>query len=261
MVVLTTNAAMYNALKRRFEVDGMHEMSWYRDRLSLIRKLMHSQVDLLIIDVSACEDVDVLMHWRDLHRLNHLPILLVNLTAESGHWLSALSSKDDVAWGMVPQEVYMRAHRLVDHAPTRDLQQLAIGGYTLDRGSQQVRIDMDTIKLTEREFKLAWMLFSHAGLTVKRDTLAEMIWGKELALAAHSLGQYICQLKHKLHLVGTHGVVLRSVYGVGYRIEPVSNVEMRKGRARGDRHRDREIAEEVRNATASVAEKKCRASK
>jgi DNA-binding response OmpR family regulator len=242
-MVLTPNEALYDTLSRRFNHDGKHSVWWSCDHVSLIRKLMHARIDLLIVDVGSGEDVNMLMHWRDLHRLNHLPMLLVNLTAETEHWLRALTPKDDAAWGAVPQEIYARGNRLVDQAHTQALHRLAVGCYTLDRGSLQVTIDRDTIKLSEREFKLAWLLFSHAGMTVKRDALAEIIWGAKFSIVGHTLTQHIYQLKNKLNLLGTHDVVLRSVYGVGYRIEQVSVSEILKERARSAQYRQIPVTE------------------
>jgi len=250
-MVLTPNEALYDILSRRFNRDGKHSVWWSCDHVSLIRKLMHARIDLLIVDVGAGEDVDMLMNWRDLHRLNHLPMLLVNLTAETEHWLRALTSKDDAAWGVVPQEIYARGNRLVDQAHTHAIHRLAVGCYTLDRGSLQVTIDRDTIKLSEREFKLAWGLFSHAGMTVRRDALAEMIWGAKFSIVGHSLTQHVYHLKNKLNLLGDHGVVLRSVYGVGYRIEQVSVPEMLKGAASANTGRRRE---RMNSAGISVAD-------
>jgi DNA-binding response OmpR family regulator len=198
-----------------------------RDRLGMIRQLLHAPVDLLVVDVEAFPDVASLVEWRRLHCFEKLPVLLFNLTSETGHWLDVLGRTDDVVWGFSPDEICVRCRRLLERDDEdRGLAQLTLGKYTLERAGRNVTIEGKSIVLTSREFALAWILFSNAGATVKRDTMAEMVWGKGLSLAAHSLEQHIYRLRGKLFLTGLHGICLRSVYGVGYRIEEIRNRPM-----------------------------------
>lgn len=223
--IMTNDEVLYVQIGQLFEAQGDHHSTlWCRDSLDLNRQLMREQADLLIVDIRAYDDVGMLIEWRKLHHLDRLPILLIHLDANTAHWMDALSRNDDVAWGAHPTEVLVRGKRLIEHATAaRELDRVEVGRYALDRSTSLVTIDSETIVLTEREFKLAWVLFSNSGTTINRDTIASIVWNKGANLALRSLGQHIYRLRGKLSMDGSRGVLLRAIYGVGYRIELIKD--------------------------------------
>jgi DNA-binding response OmpR family regulator len=80
------------------------------------------------------------------------------------------------------------------------------------RGAQALR-------LTPREFDLAWLLFSNTTRLVSHAELLAGLWGMGEAVDTHTLSQHVYSLRRKLDLAA-HGFRLRSVYGNGYRLMP-----------------------------------------
>ncbi|WP_175891543.1 winged helix-turn-helix domain-containing protein [Burkholderia cepacia] len=221
VVIFTQQDCFFSELSGRLASDGIYKIVRCADRLSLIRCIMRQRVVVAIIDASFNEDIDALIDWRMLNRMESVSFLLFNLAPSSEYILSSLGEDDDVVWGFCAQEINLRCVRLADRSTVseEDRQKITLGRYTLDRNNMQVLIEGVVVQLTDREFRLAWMLFKHAGRAVKREVISELVWGKSHLIAAHSLEQHIYRLRGKLHLTGSYGVQLRAVYSVGYLIE------------------------------------------
>jgi DNA-binding response OmpR family regulator len=99
--------------------------------------------------------------------------------------------------------------------------QTELGAYHLDRSSGSVQIDGAAVRLTAREFAVAWLLFSRHGEYVTRRQIAAIVWSSSEDIVGRTLEQHIYKLRKKLLLGGEHGVQLSTMYAHGYRIEAV----------------------------------------
>ena len=75
------------------------------------------------------------------------------------------------------------------------------------------------VPLTAREYRVARLLFENAGAMVSCDKFAEDVWGLSKELSKRSIEQHIYQLRRKLRACVGDAIVLRSIYGGGYRLE------------------------------------------
>lgn len=95
---------------------------------------------------------------------------------------------------------------------------LPVGPYCLSERGLVVSCGSRCVRLTPREFALAWALFSHVGRVVSLDTLAARVWGRPGDLCKRTLEQHIYRLRRKLApLAGT--VRIKAAYNIGYRLD------------------------------------------
>lgn len=92
-------------------------------------------------------------------------------------------------------------------------------GFTLDREASTLRDRGQSIELTPREFTMAWLFFSMPGVFISRETLSVAIWGVDSDIASRTLEQHVYKLRKKLMLGPERGVLLRTAYTQGYRLE------------------------------------------
>ncbi len=83
--------------------------------------------------------------------------------------------------------------------------------------------------LSTREFALLRALLRHAGITLTREQLLQQAWPDEPRVAANTVEVYVGYLRRKLG-----ADTIRTVRGVGYRVEPETGEALRleAGRAR-----------------------------
>nr|WP_281397617.1 helix-turn-helix domain-containing protein [endosymbiont of Lamellibrachia barhami] len=83
-----------------------------------------------------------------------------------------------------------------------------------------------SIELTEKEFQLAWILFSNVGRLLSRDHLLETVWGFGPGLVTRTVDTHMSRLRRKLSLVPENGWRLKAVYHQGYRLEQLQKDDM-----------------------------------
>jgi two-component system, OmpR family, response regulator RegX3 len=102
---------------------------------------------------------------------------------------------------------------------------LKIGAYELDSEQQRVRVDGSAVELTQKEFDLAWYLFSNPGKLFSRNHLLDKIWGLSADVDTRTVDTHVSRLRRKLALTEANGWKLESVYGYGYRMENLGHAQ------------------------------------
>jgi two-component system OmpR family response regulator len=97
---------------------------------------------------------------------------------------------------------------------------LAVGDVTLDPRRRALRRGEREVSLTAREFALASELFAHAGDVLTRSALLDRVWGARFDGEPNVVDVYVGYLRRKLADLDAQGVTVRTVRGVGYRLEP-----------------------------------------
>ena len=98
---------------------------------------------------------------------------------------------------------------------------LEFGTYRISRDPGRITRDGQHVELTEKEFKLASMVFNNIGRLLSREHLLEAVWGVGPGLATRTVDTHISRLRRKLALVPENGWRLKAVYHHGYRLERV----------------------------------------
>ncbi|MCB1229655.1 MAG: response regulator transcription factor [Verrucomicrobiae bacterium] len=81
------------------------------------------------------------------------------------------------------------------------------------------RIDGETDRLTPKEMELLRFLHRHPGQVLSRDVILDAVWGVRYFGTTRTLDQCVAQLRKKIGDAGTSPQFLRTVHGVGYRLD------------------------------------------
>lgn len=104
--------------------------------------------------------------------------------------------------------------------------QFDVSPYVLDAGKQVATLNGEEIKLTNREFGLAVLLFRNSGKLLSRGHILEAIWGIDSSnVSTRTVDTHVSRLRKKLKLNDDNGWKLTSVYQHGYRIERESTID------------------------------------
>ena len=211
----------------------------FADEIDMLRTLRRKAYDLIVVDARTTDAASsALVTWRECHSRQNTPLLVVGSFADPANlfqWYEA-GATDILSLQFNANEFYVRATRamLLNAPPAdRDPPRLCVGAYTLHKACCLVELRGKTIQLTPREFATAWLFFTTAGVSLTRSMVAKSIWGSETDCADRTIEQHIYKLRKKLSLGAEHGVTLRTVYSVGYRLEVSSSGELGHGRFEG----------------------------
>ncbi|MCI2252845.1 response regulator transcription factor [Domibacillus sp. PGB-M46] len=111
----------------------------------------------------------------------------------------------------------LRALTRRNYAPIVE-ETVSIQGVELNRNSQTIQKNGQSIQLSPREFQLLDLLVQNKGQVLTRDVMLDRIWGYEADVTAKTIDATVKLLRKKLDLVDRPDIV-QSVRGVGYKVE------------------------------------------
>ena len=94
-------------------------------------------------------------------------------------------------------------------------QRIINGNLTLDIKKHEFYKDGILIELTNKEFEIIELLMKKNGEVVSREELFNHIWGNDI-LESRTIDMHIKALRQKIK--DTDGRIIKSVYGIGYKI-------------------------------------------
>lgn len=96
---------------------------------------------------------------------------------------------------------------------------LSCGNLELDASTSRVRVHGNWVDLTALELKLLSFLMQHPARAFSREMLLERVWGFSLGDTS-TVSVHIRRLRLKLEEDPARPVIIRTVWGVGYYLEP-----------------------------------------
>jgi DNA-binding response OmpR family regulator len=205
----------------------------YPSEAVLFRALRRESVDLVLIDFGiAPEPGDSLLSWLNGRSGDHTPVL--GLSAMRSAQLTALvlnSGADDLlARPFEAVELVARVHALTRRNKRRTVgRMIDLAGFALDRDTGKFADRGTPLELTPREFSMAWMFFSAPGVYISRETIGSSIWSADSEVAGRTIEQHVYKLRKKLRLGPERGLIIRTAYSQGYRLELIGQQAMDAG--------------------------------
>lgn len=191
--------------------------------LSLMRAIRRRSFDLIIFEMTngALQD-DGFFSWLSCRSGEITPVLLVGTDTDPERVAEAFDHGADEYCGLPLEPVQFGARlrallRRRDRLPVQRI--IEHQGFVLDREASTLRDRGQLIELTPREFTMAWLFFSMPGVYISRDTISAAIWGVGSEIANRTIEQHVYKLRKKLNLGPERGVLLRTAYTQGYRLE------------------------------------------
>lgn len=201
-----------------------HAFGKGRDLLAALRRETYDAfiVDWGVPDLSGLE----IVKWIRANVSATAPVLFVTNRAEERDVIQALNAgADDYMTKPVRvQELMARVQALLRRAfPERRQEVRAFGDYVFDQAFQSVSLRGVEIPLKNKEFELAYVLFSNADQLLSRGYLMDIVWGQNSDVTSRTLDTHVSRLRSKLELKPENGFMLTTVYGVGYRLRAIAD--------------------------------------
>ncbi|MEI7292172.1 response regulator transcription factor [Paraburkholderia tropica] len=223
--VLTNDRRLFNLICLCF-LDELIECSCFSDDVALTRAIYREDYQAIIVDAATGVDPNrAVFARRACYDDRRAPLIVVGAFDGRADIEQAFDAgADDVVRSPIDRsELAVRTHlarrRFEAASSARADGEIRFGPYRLDRRAGTVQLNGRPIRLTVREFAIAWLLFSRTGEYVSRRTIAGAIWSSTEDIVGRTLEQHIYKLRKKLELNGEAGVQLRTMYAHGYRIE------------------------------------------
>ena len=187
------------------------------------------ELSLAILDVML-PDMDGFALCQRI-RENHLfPILMLTARGEDTDKITGLTlgADDYVTKPFSPLELvarvktqlrrYLRYNGGEGAAPEDD--EIDIRGLSISQARHRCTLNGQELKLTPLEFRILWTLCRRRGSVVSSDELFESAWGEKYLDNNNTVMAHIARLREKMHEPARRPKFIKTVWGVGYTIEP-----------------------------------------
>lgn len=94
---------------------------------------------------------------------------------------------------------------------------ISAGGLRVDPARRQVHRGSQSIDLTPHEFDVLYLLASHPGIVLSRETLLERVWTADIHVTERSVDTLIKRLRQKVEQNPAEPELILTVWGTGYK--------------------------------------------
>jgi two-component system alkaline phosphatase synthesis response regulator PhoP len=179
-------------------------------------------LDLMLPDLSGWE---ITRSVRADPVLKHTPIIVLTARVNDADKIVGLElgADDYVTKPYNPREVVsrVRARLRIQDGVYEAAQQkiLHLGGLQIDLGRRETHVDGRAVSLTATEFDILRILMEQAGYVLTRNELIREALGSDFLGIDRTLDSHIRNLRQKIEADPKNPLYIRTVYGVGYRLE------------------------------------------
>jgi two-component system, OmpR family, response regulator ResD len=189
-------------------------------------KIVRNDYDLMVLDVM----MPVMDGWETIERvreISDIPVIMLTAKGSIQDKVTGLSSGADdylvkpfdEAELMARVQALLRRSKQSQSHSEPESETIYYRGIKLNLAARDVTFDNRKISLTQTEFDLLRSMLEHKGKALSREQLVELVWGIEFMGEDRTVDSHIRNLRDKLKAAGVDKSFIKTVWGIGYKIE------------------------------------------
>ncbi|WBW97628.1 response regulator transcription factor [Oceanirhabdus sp. W0125-5] len=181
------------------------------------------KIDIALLDVMMpkVNGFKVIKHIREV---SNIPIIFITARVEDEDKILGLGlgADDYISKPFSPSEVIARvqAHLRRYLAYSNKIkEELICGNLTIDKKSCEVKKDGEVIQLNAKEYKLLLLFMENMGRVFTKKQLYENVWEDDYYGDSNTIMVHISHLRDKIEVNPKNPSYLKTVRGIGYKME------------------------------------------
>ncbi|WP_322998961.1 response regulator [Castellaniella sp.] len=220
ILVVEDEPKLADVLRTYLEAAG-YAVRWVDNGLEVMDVVAQWAPDLVLLDLMlpGRDGLDV---CRDIRARTRIPVIMVTARTEEIDRLLGLElgADDYICKPYSPREVVARVRAVLRRFETvPPTAQLEAAGLLVQADAWQARLDGVVLDLTPVEFRLLALLASQPGRIFTRDQVLDGLYDDHRIVTDRTVDSHVKNLRRKLAEVRPGDDLIRSVYGVGYRLD------------------------------------------
>ncbi len=186
--------------------------------------LKEQEIDLAVLDVML-PDMDGFSLCKKIRERHTFPIIMLTAKVEDMDKLTglAIGADDYITKPFNPLEVVARVkaqlRRYTLYNGGRPANIYDNGGLYVNRDTHECLLYGKEVTLTPIEFDILWLLCENDGKVVSAEEIFEKVWGEKYLDSNNTVMVHIRRLRDKLKEPPRNPRFIKTVWGVGYKIE------------------------------------------
>ncbi|MBT2692367.1 response regulator transcription factor [Bacillus sp. ISL-55] len=221
ILIVDDEAQMRKLVKLYLLQEGYHveEAEDGQEAIDMLRK---DDYDLMILDVMMpmMDGWETIQHVR---KMSDLPIIMLTAKGAVQDKVTGLSTGADdyLVKPFDEAELLVRVKALLRRTGHSNSGEniLKYQGMVIDLIAREAMYEGLSINLTQTEFDILAALIEHRGKVLSREQLVDMIWGIEFMGEDRTVDSHIKNLREKLQKAGVDKSIVKTVWGIGYKME------------------------------------------
>ena len=193
----------------------------FADGVSMLEALKDEIPELIILDIMMPEldGIEVLKRLRSEPLYKDIPVIMATAKGTEMDKIGGLNmgADDYLVKPFGVMEMVARVKAVLRRSvKTVESDSITVGSITLKEKEHKVISDGEKVELTHKEFEMLKLFMQNPNMVFSRDKLMSEIWGMDYIGETRTVDMHIKTLRHKL---GSAGGQIKTVIGVGYRLE------------------------------------------
>ena len=193
----------------------------FADGCSFFQALETERPELIILDIMLPgeDGIEILKKLRSSSKYKDIPVIMATAKGTEMDKIEGLNfgADDYLVKPFGVMEMVARVKAVLRRCKSQtDGDALKIGDIILKEKEHTVTANGEKIELTHKEFEILRVFMKNPDIVFSRDKLMNDIWGMDYVGETRTVDMHIKTLRRKL---GNAGVQIKTVIGVGYRLE------------------------------------------
>ncbi|WP_127493785.1 response regulator transcription factor [Paenibacillus glycanilyticus] len=202
-----------------------HEVLEAKNGLEALDTLMKCEVDLIILDIMMLQ-MDGIQACMKIRERYATPIIMLSAKEEDMDKIVGLTTGADdyMTKPFNPMELIARVKAQLRRQSLlkpkiSEFKTICIQDLVIDETKHYVSIRGQEVMLTPLEFGILKLLAANPGQVFSADAIYEAVWKERTGYSDNTVMVHIRNLREKLELVPREPQYIKTVWGVGYKID------------------------------------------
>ncbi len=213
-----------DAIKIYLKAEG-YKVFTAEDGVRALEIIKENEIHLAIIDIMmpVMDGITLIMKMREK---TNIPIIVLSAKSEVTDRIVGLNvgADDYITKPFNAVELTARVNSLIRRyfslgASDIKTGDLKIGRVSIFDDSKEVRVEDDIANLTPYEYKILYLLAKNPGRVFSSNEIYERVWEEEAIDVRKIISVHISHLRDKIEINPRKPDLIKSVYGMGYKIE------------------------------------------
>lgn len=220
ILIVDDHETIRTTLVRYFESNG-YQTFQASDGIQALDLFKQCHPDIILLDVMMPK-LDGYEVCRAIRQVSQVPIIMVTAKHEDYEKIMGLDigADDYIVKPFSSGELLARVRAILRRLPSSH--SIKIGNVSINIDEYVVLVNDQKINLSKKEIELLYHFACHPNLVFTRDQLLDTLWGIDYYGDSRTVDTHIKRLRSKLSLNQISGFELKTIWGVGYKIETAS---------------------------------------
>jgi two-component system OmpR family response regulator len=227
LLVVEDEKHLSNMLNKHFKAEGF-EVILASDGEEALKLWTQKKPDLVVLDIMlpVISGLEVL---KKIRSTDETPVIMLTAKAEQIDKLLGLEmgADDYITKPFSPRELTARVKAVLRRSQ-RSINRhiVVIGNLKIDINRFEAYINDYLLSLTTTEYKILLMLSENPGQVFSRLQILERIYGDIYEGYERTVDTHINNLRRKIEEIPDQNIIIKTVYGVGYKIVKENNPDL-----------------------------------